>query len=66
MIDPFLDERRSKPKTEHELGQDLSPISIDELEARIAILNVEIARIEAEITRKRIVKSVAADVFKAR
>jgi uncharacterized small protein (DUF1192 family) len=66
MIDPFLDERRLKPKAEHELGQDLSPISIDELEARIAALNVEIARIEAEMARKRAVKSVAADYFKTR
>lgn len=66
MIDPFLDERRLKPKAEHELGQDLSPISIDELESRIAVLNVEIARIEAEIERKRAVKSAASDFFKAR
>jgi|APCry1669189070_1035195.scaffolds.fasta_scaffold29359_2 uncharacterized small protein (DUF1192 family) len=66
MIDPFLDDRRLKPKAEHELGQDLAPISIDELEARIAALNVEIGRIEAEIARKRAVKSAAVDFFKPR
>ena len=66
MVDPFQDERPSKPKTEHELGQDLSSISIDELGERIGVLKAEIARIEAEIDRKQAVKSAAADIFKRR
>ncbi len=66
MIDPFLDERPVKAKTTHELGQDLSALSIDELQERIEHLKSEITRLEAEITRKQAVKSAAADIFKAR
>jgi uncharacterized small protein (DUF1192 family) len=66
MVDPFQDERPLKQKTVHELGQDLSPISIDELGERIEALKAEIARIEAEIARKQAVKSAAFDIFKPR
>ena len=66
MVDPFQDERPLKPKSGHDLGQDLSSISIDELGERIGVLKAEIARIEAEIDRKQAVKSAAADVFKRR
>ena len=66
MVDPFLDERPLKSSKGHELGQDLSPISIDELGARIDLLRLEIARIATEIARKQVVKSAAADIFKVR
>jgi uncharacterized small protein (DUF1192 family) len=66
MVDPFLDERPLKSNKGHELGQDLSPISIDELGDRIELLKSEIERIEAEMTRKQAVKSAAADIFKVR
>jgi uncharacterized small protein (DUF1192 family) len=66
MVDPFQDERPLKPKTGHELGQDLSPISIDELGERVEELKAEIARIEAEMARKQAVKSAASDIFKPR
>ncbi len=66
MVDPFLDERPIKRKTTHELGQDLSPLSIDELGVRIVALKAEITRLEAEMDRKHAVKSAASDIFKQR
>ncbi len=66
MVDPFLDERPLKRKAMHEIGQDLSSISIDELAERTEILKAEMERIEAEIARKRAVKSAASDIFKLR
>jgi uncharacterized small protein (DUF1192 family) len=66
MTDPFLDERPAKTKTLHEIGQDLSPLSVDELNARMALLNEEIRRLEAERTRKEAVKSAADSFFKSR
>lgn len=51
-----------KKKVTHEMGQDLSLLSVDELRERIALLKEEIARIEAEMARKNASKS-AADMF---
>lgn len=51
-----------KKKISHEIGQDLSLLSIGELAERVALLEEEIARLEAETARKRASKSVA-DVF---
>ena len=48
-----------------ELGrQDLDPISIDELHARIAVLKAEIARVEAHIERVSAQRSAAEELFK--
>lgn len=51
-----------KKKITHEIGQDLALLSISELSERISLLKDEIARLEAEIARKRVSKS-AADLF---
>jgi uncharacterized small protein (DUF1192 family) len=56
------DEDAPKKKLAHEIGQDLTLLSAAELEDRIASLKDEIARLEADITKKRAVKS-AADMF---
>ena len=56
------DEDAPKKKLAHEIGQDLTLLSADELAARIALLKDEIARLEADIEKKRAVKS-AADLF---
>ncbi len=58
----FNDEDRPKPKTKHEVGQDLSLLSVEELAQRIALLTEEIARLTADMAKKRAVKS-AADAF---
>jgi uncharacterized small protein (DUF1192 family) len=56
------DEDRPKKKIVHELGQDLTLLSVAELNERIALLKEEIARLEADIKGKQASKS-AADLF---
>jgi uncharacterized small protein (DUF1192 family) len=51
-------------RRDHVLGQDLSTLSIDELNGRIAALRAEIVRLEAEITRKTAHRDAAASVFR--
>jgi uncharacterized small protein (DUF1192 family) len=53
-----------KKKITHDMGQDLSLLSVAELSARIALLKEEIARLEAEKTRKNASKSAADTFFK--
>ena len=60
-IDP---EDLPKKKITHEMGQDLSLLSVGELGERIGLLKEEIARLEAEMTRKRASKSAANTFFK--
>jgi len=56
------DDDRPKKKLAHEIGQDLTLMSVGELTERIAILKDEIARLEADIKTKQASKS-AADLF---
>jgi uncharacterized small protein (DUF1192 family) len=58
------DDDRPKKKIAHEIGADLSLISVEELKERIAILNEEIARLEADIAKKQASKSAADSFFK--
>jgi uncharacterized small protein (DUF1192 family) len=58
-IDP---DELPKKKISHEMGQDLSLLSVGELGERIGSLKEEIGRLEAELARKRASKS-AADIF---
>ena len=51
-----------KKKISHELGQDLSLLSVGELADRVRLLKDEIVRLEAEMTRKR-ASQMAADAF---
>jgi len=55
---------KPKKKIAHEIGQDLTLLSAGELSDRIALLNDEIARLEADMTKKRAVKSAADSLFK--
>ena len=60
---PAIDEDdRPKKKITHEIGQDLTLLSVGELTERIAQLKEEIARIEANMATKQASKS-AADLF---
>jgi uncharacterized small protein (DUF1192 family) len=59
----FDDDRPKKPAT-HELGSDLSMLSVEELRARITLLKGEIDRIEAEIGTKDQSRGAAEDVFR--
>jgi uncharacterized small protein (DUF1192 family) len=51
-----------KKKTVHEIGADLSALSVGELRERIQALHDEIARLEATVRAKETSKS-AADMF---
>ena len=56
------DEDRPKKKVVHEIGQDLTLLSVAELNERVAQLKEEIARLEANRASKQASKS-AADLF---
>ena len=56
------DDDRPKKKITHEIGQDLTLLSVGELNERISLLKDEIARLEADIKSKQASKS-AADLF---
>ena len=57
------DDDRPKKKIAHEIGQDLSLLSVAELRERIALLQDEIARLEADIASKKASRDVRADQF---
>ncbi len=57
------DEDRPRP-TVPQIGEDLSELSVAELESRITLLESEISRIRREIEEKRRVRSQAETVFK--
>jgi len=60
----FDEEDRPKKKLAHEIGQDLTLLSVEELGERVQLLNDEIARIEADMHRKRASRSSAGQFFK--
>lgn len=62
---PAIDEDdRPKKKVAHEIGQDLTLLSVGELGARIQLLKEEIARLEANIAMKSASRSAADQFFK--
>lgn len=60
----FDDDDRPKKKIVHEIGQDLTLLSVEELAARVQLLHDEIARLEADMTSKRASRSAADQFFK--
>lgn len=59
----FDDERPSR-RTAHEIGQDLSLLSVEELRARVELLKAEIARLEAAAAAKDASRAAADSFFK--
>ncbi len=59
----FDDEPRKKAKP-HEIGQDLSLLSVGELGERIELLRAEIARLEAELQAKGSTRTAAEALFR--
>lgn len=60
----FDEEDRPKRKITHEIGQELTLLSVAELNDRISLMREEIARLEADIARKQASRSVADQFFK--
>ncbi len=58
------DDDRPKKKVGHEIGQDLTLLSVEELAARVQLLHDEINRIEADMAQKRASRSAADQFFK--
>ncbi len=58
------DEEPKKPSSVHQIGQDLSLLSVDELQARIESLREEIVRLEAEVQAKGSTKAAAEALFR--
>ena len=61
---PSEDDDRPRKKISHEIGQDLSLLSLEELTERIALLNAEIERLQQAAGKKRASKDAANSFFK--
>jgi uncharacterized small protein (DUF1192 family) len=61
---PIEDDDRPRKKVTHEVGQDLSLLSVEELMERIALLTGEITRLQEAATKKRASKDAADNFFK--
>lgn len=60
----LFDDEPRKPVRVHEIGQDLSLLSVAELKDRIEQLKAEIARLEADIQAKSATKDAAEALFR--
>ena len=60
----FDEDDRPKKKMAHEIGQELTLLSVRELTERIGLLKDEIARLEADIAKKQATRSAADQFFK--
>ena len=53
------DDDKPRKKITHEIGQDLSLLSVEELTERIALMNSEIERLQQAAAKKRASKETA-------
>jgi uncharacterized small protein (DUF1192 family) len=60
-----IDDDELRKKITHEIGQDLSLLSVAELEERIALLTAEILRLRVAEAKKRASKDAADRFFKS-
>lgn len=60
----FLDDDRPRKKLSHEIGQDLSLLSVGDLEDRIELLEAEIVRLRDALQARHRTRSAADSVFK--
>ena len=59
------DDDRPRKKVSHEIGQDLSLLSVEELTERVALLTLEIERLQSAAAKKLASKDAANSVFKS-
>jgi uncharacterized small protein (DUF1192 family) len=62
---PIEEDDRPRKKVTHEIGQDLSLLSVEELSERIALLNAEIERLQQAAAKKRASKDAANSIFRS-
>ncbi|MEY9126530.1 uncharacterized small protein (DUF1192 family) [Bradyrhizobium yuanmingense] len=62
---PIEDDDRPRKKISHEIGQDLSLLSVEELTERVALLKTEIERLEEAAAKKRASRDAANSIFKS-
>lgn len=58
------DDNKPRKKISHEVGQDLSALSVGDVEERIALLIAEIERLKADAAKKRASRDAANAFFK--
>ncbi len=56
---------KPRKKISHEIGQDLSLLSVEELTGRIALMHSEIERLQAAVAKKQASKAAANSLFKS-
>ena len=56
---------KPRKKITHEIGQDLSLLSVEELTGRIALMNAEIERLQQAAAKKRASKDAAKIFFRS-
>ena len=59
------DDDKARKKVSHEIGQDLSLLSVEEIAERIVVLKSEISRLETALTMKRATRDAADRIFKS-
>lgn len=58
------DEPQARKAAAHRVGESLDALSLEELTERIALLHLEIARIEAAQEAKRVARDQAGSIFR--
>jgi uncharacterized small protein (DUF1192 family) len=58
------DDDRPRKTVSHQIGQDLSLLSVEELNERVAVLTAEIERLTQAAAKKRASKDAADGFFK--
>jgi uncharacterized small protein (DUF1192 family) len=64
MFDRSDEDRPRKAATAHEIGQGLDALSLDDLDARIALLEREVARLREARTAREASRNAASAFFK--
>ena len=59
------DDDKPRKKITHEIGQDLSLLSVEDVEGRIDLLSTEIERLKADMVKKRASRDAANSFFKS-
>jgi uncharacterized small protein (DUF1192 family) len=60
-----IEDDKPRKKVTHEIGQDLSLLSVEELTERIALMRSEIERLQVAMSKKRASKDAADSFFKS-